>query len=1129
MDILDLFFKSNPYFASQHHLDSYNEFVDITIKKVIASMNPFPIVKQNDNIEVYIGGKSTSDIYITTPKHLPNICRIKNLTYESELRADIHVYNNGEESFIQKDVLLCKIPIMVHSNKCFLHNMNHKQLVEAGECPFDKGGYFIVNGKEKVIISQDRNIDNKLFVSKPQNKAKYELQGYIKCVPEGTSVFPKTLWMYQTVPMTKDSNDWCIKVAIPHIAEPINLFHVMRILGVETDKQIVDLIGEEYAAELRPTIVHAHKKENMLTQEDTINYYSKLTKFANKDNLLYVLYEDFLPNVPYSLVHKANYLAYLTRKFLNVITKKEEIEDRDSHINKRIGISGFLLGDIFKDFYNDFRVQTRTKIDRIYNIDGKITEDSTRKFDFFSQSPKFQTGLIKSLKGNWGLLNDSSQQGIVQDLNRLSYMGFLSHLRRVNTPLGATVKVRKPHQLDCTQWGIMCPCESPDGASIGLLRNLAMLCYISSSSDYTDIIKYVKKFDVFNYIDFDELTIRDIKRTKFILNNNWIACCSEPHVLYNYLRVLKRCGVIDKMTSVTWNYRDNVILVHTDAGRCCRPLLVVQKGKVLLRGLEEKQQRTWDELVTGSESKTTITGLIDSTNISKTIQVLNKVAGVIEYLDVEEVNHANIGMTEKDDLSYKTHIEIHPSTIFSIYTSTIPFSNHNQAPRNIFSGAQGKQALGIYATNFNNRIDTASYILHYPQRPLVSTSTSKYFHANELTNGENLIVAIMTYTGYNQEDSIIINRSSIERGMFNITSYKSHVEQVSNNLFFGDPKKYRISRNRYGNYKHIDENGFPIVNHKLELDDCIVGRMSKNIIGDSGLQSTVIEYDNISSICDRTLDGYTIDKVYRIDNDNVKLRLRKMKIPELGDKASSRHGQKGVFGMVLPEYDMPWASSDGVKPDIIVNPHAFPSRMTIGHILECVFAKVTSVTGTIQDYEHFEVPPVEQFNKLGNYGLCKTGDEILYNGFTGEQIETEIFIGPTYYYRLKHMVSDKINYRGVGKVVGVTKQPPKGRSNGGGLRIGEMETNVLVSYGISGFTKESLMKRSDETRVKVDNKRMNSSVYVPHAYKLLTQELKAMSIDSEWILDEEKEVELFEDERYDDSGSDGDGDGDGDE
>jgi DNA-directed RNA polymerase II subunit RPB2 len=1116
MDILDLFFKSNPRFATQHHIDSYNEFVDLTIKKVIASMNPFPVVKNNDNLEIYVGGPDSEEVFIKPVSVYPNICRINNLTYETDLFCNIHVYKNGKPHFVQKDVPLCTLPIMLHSNKCILNGLSKDQLIEAGECPYDKGGYFIVNGKEKVIISQDRNIDNKLFVSSPQNKTKYELQGYIKCVPEGTSVFPKTLWMYKTVPVTKNNNNWCIKIAIPHLDEPVDLFSAMRMLGIDTDKEIIEMIGSDYAPLLHQSIIESHQN-GIFTQQQSLEYHAQLSKFQNVDNLLYVLFEDFLPNVPHSLAHKAKYLAYLVTKFLNVISQKDEIADRDNHINKRIGISGFLLGDIFKDFYNDFRVQTRSKIDNIYNVsNGNITLYTSVKYDFFAQSPKFKSGLIKSLKGNWGLLNDPTSQGIVQDLNRLSYMGFLSHMRRVNTPLSAAVKVRKPHQLDGSQWGIMCPCESPDGASIGLLRNLALLCSVSSSSDYTILIRYIKSFDVFNFSEFQYLNNSDNNRTKFILNNNWVACCSNANVLCLFIKLLKRNGLIDIRTSVTWNYRENYVSVHTDAGRCCRPLLVVQNGRMLRDGISGKY--TWDDLTLGTAGDKNI---IVQNDINKTIINLHNSAAVIEYLDVEESDNANIAMSQKEDLTYKTHVEIHPSTAFSIYTATIPFSNHNQAPRNIFSGAQGKQAIGIYATSFNNRIDTASYILHYPQKPLVSTTISKYFHCNELANGENVIVAIATYTGYNQEDSIIINKASIERGMFNITSYKSIVEKVSENISFGDPKQYNMRRQKYGNYAHIDEYGMPKINHKLELDDCVIGKISKNIVQNRDSeaimnQATNIEYENLSMTTDRSLDGYTVDKVVFMDKENVKMRLRKMKIPELGDKACSRHGQKGVFGMVLPECDMPY-TADGVHPDIIVNPHAFPSRMTIGHLLECVFAKVAALTGDVKTFTQFEVTPTEQFNKLSDYGLNKNGDEVMYNGISGEQIETEIFIGPTYYYRLKHMVSDKINYRSSGRVIGLTKQPPKGRSNGGGLRIGEMETNVLVSYGISAFTKESLMQRSDGTVVQ----HAESKLEMPHAYKLLTQELKAMSIETEWITDESealKKDEFIEDVIDDDGG-----------
>lgn len=1120
MDIVDLYFKSNPYFASQHHLDSYNEFVEQTVFKVIESMNPFPIVKNKTEIQIYIGGKDMKSIRIDSASEAPNICRIRNKTYETQLVCNIDVYSNNELLFTENDVVLCRIPIMVHSKKCFLYGMDDKSLIEAGECPYDKGGYFIIDGKEKVIITQDRNIDNKLFVSKPMDENKYIWQGYIKCVPEATSVFPKTLWIYYAKTNIRSNNTnqnqiKTIKVKIPHIEHPLPLSVVMRLLGIESDKEILDIVGMENAEFLRDTLIEGHS-DNIFTQQDAIDKVKMMTRFQNEENLFYVLLEDFLPNVPYGIFYKAKYLGYIVQQFLNIITGREINPDRDSHINKRMSISGYLLGDIFKDFYNHFRVMTRTKVDNIYNTAGTINEQLSMKYKFFKQSEKFQEGLIKSLKGNWGLLSDPKKQGIVQDLNRLSYMGFLSHLRRVNTPMADGVKVRKPHQLDGSQWGIMCPCESPDGASIGLLRTLAMSCSITSYYDYKHIMKYIERFDdIFEYTKFDN---HDKKQYRLIINNNWIGTVNNAYLLYIYLKLLKRNGLIHIHTSVTWSYTNKSIHVYTDSGRCVRPLLVVQNDKILARYLEQNKKYSWDELVTGKKIDVNTTK-----GFKENIEMLHQNAGVIEYIDVHEADTLYIAMDENDNLHRKTHCELHPSLIFSLYTSTIPFANHNQAPRNIFSGAQGKQAIGVYATNFDNRIDTASYILHYPQKPIIATSMAKYSSQDELPNGQNLIVAIASYTGYNQEDSIIINKSSIDRGVFHITSYKSITDKlIHDKNTFTDPRKYKLTRNKYGNYKHINEYGMPPINHKIKLDDCVVGKVQNELsedrsnINDDGYDQNkgIIQYHNISHIADKTIEGYVVDKILVTGGDNLKMRLRKMKTPEVGDKSCSRHGQKGVFGMILPEENMPF-TKDGIRPDIIVNPHAFPSRMTIGHLLECVFAKLYTMAGKTTPFTQFEMTPTNEFKHLNDYGLEKYGNEIMYNGITGDQIDCEVFIGPTYYYRLKHMVGDKINYRGTGRMIGLTKQPPKGRSNEGGLRIGEMETNVLVSHGLSAFTKESMTERSDGVVVPFKDVRY----ITPYSFKLLCQELKTMSIDTEWT-NETKELDfIYEDEDELDDGN----------
>ena len=362
---------------------------------------------------------------------------------------------------------------------------------------------------------------------------------------------------------------------------------------------------------------------------------------------------------------------------------------------------------------------------------------------------------------------------------------------------------------------------------------------------------------------------------------------------------------------------------------------------------------------------------------------------------------------------------------------TIPFANHNPGPRNVFSGAQGKQAIGWYASNFNNRIDTMSFMLHYPQKCIVSTRYIEHMNMNHLPNGENLIVAICTYTGYNQEDSILMNKSSVERGMFNLTYFKNiveieeekKIEKTKNKIVFMNPLQHladhgSLHKMKYGNYKKIDENGFPKLNEYIHENDVVIGKCvirvessikdSQSIFDNS---EDKVLYEDMSLIADKTMSGI-VDKVFVYKNNDeeqtCKIRFRKVKVPELGDKCCSKHAQKGVIGLLIPSYDMPF-TKDGLVPDIIINPHALPSRMTIGHLLECLLSKCGAMNGTIIDgtpFCNYDFEPMfETLEK--DFNLHRYGDEVMYNGMTGEQLHSDIFIGPTYYERLKHMSGEK--------------------------------------------------------------------------------------------------------------------------
>nr|QOI90433.1 DNA-directed RNA polymerase subunit 2 [Pyramimonas orientalis virus] len=1142
--VIDTYFKSNEYYFTRHHIDSYNDFVINKIPYIIKTLNPFVIVKEDSKfrVEVHISDKVNvcNPTYDSDKLLYPNAARLQNKNYFCDIRTDIEVTYFEEEQVVNKELFtnrkIGSIPILLHSKLCYLKGLDVDTLQSLGECQYDQGGYFIVDGKEKVIISQERIATNQLFISDPSDPALFKLEGMIRSTSLSNALFPKSVHFWVEKDTLRDpfgpkmsvtekmENSFFVTMKIMNInLERIPIFTIFRALGVESDKDILDYIAlndEELKQHLRSSIVNASKvlsgDRPVYTQKDALQYLSNFVKHSDVHFAQYVIINDLFPNVGDDFRQKAMYLGYLVNKLIRTTIGTLKQNKRDNYMFKRVDTTGILLGNIFRDFYNKYRNNIRSMIDREYTLGGtnnRLKLVNEGNFNRVFPSAIIGDGMYKSMKGNWGLTGDPSQQGIVQDVSRLSYIGYVSHVRRVNTPIDRSIKLVEPHRLDSPQWGMMCPIESPDGANIGLLKHMAVTCEITLESDRDQVVQCLTDLHLIPLEDVNPYTIRDY--CKIHLNNNWLGVHPNPKELMDQLKEFRRTGVLNAFVSISWNVIDNEIMLYSDSGRCCRPLIIADGFQNL-----NYEAKTWKDLVNGYTYEYTYDK-----------GVKNKPA-VIEYVDCFETNTLYIAMTKNDIKENRhTHVEIHPCLCMSMYTNTIPFANHNQAPRNVFSGQQGKQAVGIYATNFNHRIDTASYILHYPQRSLLSTKMAKYTFKNKMPNGENLIVAIATYTGYNQEDSIILNKSSIERGMFNVSYFKSVVDSEDENIqsntkvVFDNPTRLKKEGKnidfKYANWDVIDDNGLPIKNKYISEQDCYLGKVNmemkrmedsdKAVFNDQVIQHV---YTDKSKIADKTVSG-TIDKVLQYDHNGmqqVKIRLRKFRIPELGDKMASSHGQKGVCGMILPQEDMPY-NKDGLVPDIIVNPHAFPSRMTIAHLIESVLAKLCCLKGSYIDGTAFENHCIDDYySMMKKHQYQQYGDELLYNGFTGEQIQTEIFIGPTYYYRLKHMVKDKINYRGIGGPVEMmTKQPTQGRSNGGGLRIGEMETNAILAHGITGFVKETMMERSDGYHKFIDGETGEDIIYnekeqfydslnakkieIPYSMKLLKQEVEGLGIN----------------------------------
>jgi DNA-directed RNA polymerase II subunit RPB2 len=1021
----------------------------------------------------------------------PQEARLRNFTYASAMTIDInikYIVRTGKElenmqtfhKTIPK-IHIGKLPIMLKSNICVLNQYKHFENAQTGECKFDAGGYFIINGSEKTVLGQERAAENKVYcfnVSK--NNTKYTWIAELKSVPDFKCISPKQINM-----MLSSKNNgfgFPIHVQIPRVKQPVPLFIVFRALGIISDKDICERIllnihdetNKELLDGLQASIIESNK---YLTQEDCVKFITTHVMYTpiNMDKetgtkkkhefTIDVLNNDLFPHCQ-TLQQKVYFLGYMANRLLQASFDIIKQDDRDSFVNKRIDLTGSLLNNLFRNYFNKLvKDMEKQVVKEINNGSWKSTDDYENIINLTNiykiiKSTTIENGIKRALStGDFGIKHTNSNKvGVAQVLNRLTYVSSLSHARRISTPTDKSGKLVPPRKLHNTSWGFICPAETPEGQSVGIVKNLSYMTHITIHSNSLPLYEYI--MPNIKSIDSEELTPLSIyDKVKVFINGTWVGITENPQELYLMLKDKKYKGIINVYTSIVFDYRNKEIRVCNDGGRITRPLLRVKNKNILITpSIEDKLNKseiTWDNLLTS--------GKIEES--------------VLEYIDAEEQTWSMIATKPKDIINPEntlvkyTHCEIHPSTIFGVLASCIPFPEHNQSPRNCYQCAQAKQAMGVYVTNYANRMDKTAYVLNYPTRPLIDTRIMNMIQLNKIPSGTNVIVAIMTHTGYNQEDSLLFNKGSIDRGLFVTTIYHTEKDEDKQKIN-GDeeirckPDASKTKGMKIANYNKVNSKGVIPENTLVENRDVIIAKVTP-IKENRNDPTKIIKYEDQSKIYRTTEETY-IDKNYIDRNGDgynfAKVRLRTVRKPVIGDKFSSRHGQKGTIGNIIPESDMPFTSS-GLKPDIIINPHAIPSRMTIGQLKETNLGKVLVELGLFGDgtsFGQFEVKDIcDQLLKLGYEAH---GNELLHNGLTGEQVECSVFMGPVFYQRLKHMVNDKAHSRSIGPMVNLTRQPAEGRSRDGGLRFGEMERDCLLgSTPISQTTGYSLQIEDMET------------------------------------------------------------------
>ena len=1144
-DAVRAYFSNGVRRMVDHQVDSYEDFVRHKIPLIIQSTPPITVWHEQDETlkkYKYEFKLSFENISYIKPRiqeatgrvkpMLPMEARIRNFTYAAQMYVDIRfiarTYKGplldtyDEESHVFEGISLGKLPVMLGSSLCLLKDYP-MSLAEYGECAHDPLGYFIIHGSERTILCQEKVADNRIMIFQNKKSAsKHTHSVEIKSLHESFTMPPKKLEIRLSSKFNGFGNP--LTACVPRFREDIPVVVYFRALGVLTDRAITQIVWgsdeDDTHTELLAASFRDASELGIFTQQEAIQYLTNHLQYGTnqEDKCAYVrqlLNSEFLPHVrfageltttPIHNSRKVMLMGAMIRRLLLTYCKQIPLDDRDAYPNKRVVTTGALLTHLFRQLFQKVCNDTRNEfVQEVNNDSWKRGEGGPRPMEILNVNNLYKILKLSAIEGKLkqalatgnftvqGLgasstMSNATKVGVSQVLARMSYAATLSHLRRIQTPVEKSGKLLAPRKLHGTSWGFMCPVETPEGHSVGIVKNMSLLTSITQHVPSTTVLHYLQDWKDIVWID----TPRVYEGASVTLNGVIVGYTKDPYGLVTNLRTAKQTRRIHPHISIAWYTLMNSISIETDGGRCVRP--VFRANATVPTNTSD-----WSEWCTSA----------------------------MDYIDSSETETLRIAMSREHMTSSHTHHEVHPSLIVGHMASTIPLSDHNQSPRNTYQSAMGKQAMCVYAGNFAKRLDKNAYILCSIARPIVETRAMNILKMHEMPFGMNAIVAIACYGGYNQEDSVIMNKSSVERGFFRGLYYGMYKDEEHRNVTSGreekfmKPMKHNTRKYKNTSYAAISDNGLPIINSIINENDVLIGKVV-NLRNDAAGYAF-----RDASTTHKNSEQCRIDGVWQDKNSDgypfIKVRTVSERIPQIGDKVSSRHGQKGTIGMLMEEEDMPFTAS-GLRPDIIMNPHAVPSRMTIAQLMENIFGKIGVRKGTLGDgtpYSHLKVEDLKKH--MVDMGMHPYGNEILYNGQTGEMMQAEIFMGPTFYQRLKHMVIDKKHSRARGPIVSLTRQPCEGRSRDGGLRVGEMERDCMLSHGISVFTKERLMDVSDPFKTGLcktcgtlaivnpvegiyscgacGNKTDFVMKTIPYAMKLWMQELEAMHITPKMILE----------------------------
>ena len=987
---------------------SYNDFVSRRMQQIVYELND-TIPQEEVKIKfgkIRIGSPNITESDGSISLITPTEARLRRITYSAPIYVEITV-NFGDNSD-SAEVEVGRIPVIVRSDTCNTHEMSKDELRNALMDPLDPGGYFIVNGNERVIVMAEDLAPNQPFIE--EGRRGLTLRMFSQ---RGPYRIPTTI---------SETADGVLEVTFSRLKN-IPAIVMIKALGITTEAEIAKCIGRQDDA----VIVNLYEYAKIQQPKDAFMMIAEISGVQGTEKEIFDRVKQrvdsyFMPHIGLTKenrIDKAINLCKMLKQFLQAKHDKKLRTDKDHYANKRVKLSGDLLADLFrvnmgilvKDI--QYTLQKVAKRKKFYSV--KTVAKST-----------LFTHRVESAIATGSWIGERS--GVTQNMSKNNYLDMLSSLQRVSSMLPDEQENFLARTLHPTHYGRFCPTETPEGTEIGLRKNLAILSRISNAIDF-DEKAFIKQIQ--------SLGLNDDNGRDVFFNGKYIGVASDPEAFANAVRRERRKGQFPQELSVTSDSPARTVVISTEVGRVLRPLIVIENGASKLKDehlvLLEQGSLNWRELLK---------------------------EGVVEYIDAAEEEDAFVAQSPDTINDKHTHLEIDPVAIFGLVTSLVPFANHDQASRLLRGSKTLRQSLGLYAANYLVRLDTNSSILHYPQNPLVKSfvfDTLKLYPA-----GQNIVVAIMPYEGYNLEDATILNRASVERGMGRSTYFKPY-ETVEFNYAGGlkdeitipdkDVSGYRTETS----YRLLEDDGIVYPEAQLSASEVIIGRTTPPKFL-SEARNLSIQSKKEGSVAIKQGESGIVDGVF-ITTDSegnkiVRVRIRDHRIPEPGDKFSTPHGQKGVVGLLVDPKDIPFTSR-GIKPDLIFNPHGIPSRMTVGYMIEVLAGKVGAITGRFIDGTPFTGAKVEDLEKqLTHMGFSYDGKEEMYDGVTGRKMDAKIYVGNMYYLKLVHMVKNKLQARASGKVTLLTRQPVEGRARGGALRLGEMEQQALVAHGASLLLKE---------------------------------------------------------------------------